>query len=399
MSSLIVEVCQVDEVQNHPSADRMAVARIKGWFVCVARDAVTGEPWVKPGQKVVYFPPDCILPAEVADKFGVTKYLGKLPKSEDGTRPSGGRVLVAKLRGVQSYGFVAPLDDESWEIGKDVAVHYNITKYEPPLRANQGDAEKPHPAFHRYYDMENIRNFPYVFADGEEIVCTEKVHGENCRLGLIKDVNEKGEAVWKWMAGTHEIRRKQFWFKKDKETGQPVGDPITSAPWLCFSPEIRQLLCYVSCCGYQPEEIDQEPLVKTSLTSHSVVLFGERFGCVQDMKYGHENGQFSFRAFDIALNGRWIDYDEKIKWFAAFKVPMVPEVYRGPYSFDKIQELTEGPTMVTDKVTGEKNFREGIVILTTKERTANTEKKFMDRAQLKSISFSYLNRKDGTEYH
>jgi hypothetical protein len=55
--------------------------------------------------------------------------------------------------------------------------------------------------------------------------------------------------------------------------------------------------------------------------------------------------------------------------------------------------------MVTDKVTGEKNFREGIVILTTKERTANTEKKFMDRAQLKSISFSYLNRKDGTEYH
>lgn len=31
MSSLIVEVCRVEEVRPHPNADRMAIARVKGW--------------------------------------------------------------------------------------------------------------------------------------------------------------------------------------------------------------------------------------------------------------------------------------------------------------------------------------------------------------------------------
>lgn len=399
MSSLIVEVCQVDEVLPHPNADKMAICRIKGWSVCVARNAETGEPWAKPGQKVVYFPPDCVLTKEVAEKFGVTKYLGHLPKNENGSRPEGGRVVVANLRGFKSYGFVAPVDDESWEVGKDLVDYYKVTKYEPPLRANQGDAETPHPAFHRYYDMENIRNFPNLFVEGEEIVCTEKIHGENCRLGLIKDVNDKGQAVWKWMAGTHEVRRKKVWQKKNKDTGEPIGDPIISSSWKCFSPEVRKLLCYVSCCGYAPEEIDQEPLVDPDLISHSVVLFGERFGSsVQDMSYGMSNGQFAFRAFDITRNGRWVDYDEKKGWFKAFQVEMVPEIYRGPFNFVKIEELAEGPTLVTDKMEG-KNFREGVVVLSAKERSATTEKKFMDRAQLKCVSFTYLNRKEGTEYH
>lgn len=235
MSSLIIEVCKVDEVVPHPNADRMAVAKVKGWYVCVARGA-DGEPWVKPGDKVVYFPPDSVIPPAVAEKHGVTKYLGHLPKNEDGDRPPGGRVMVANLRGFKSYGYLAAPDDPTWEVGRDVAAHYGVTKYEPPLRANQGDAERPHAAFHRYFDMENIRNFPTgVFTDGEEVAVTEKIHGENCRLALVRDTNDKGEAVWKWMAGTHDVRRKPFWHKRDRETGQPVGDPIPSAPWLCFT--------------------------------------------------------------------------------------------------------------------------------------------------------------------
>ena len=125
MSSLIVEVCKVDEVTPHPNADRMAVAKIKGWYVCVAKDASTGEPWCKTGDKVVYFPPDSVLQPAVSDKFGVTKYLGHLPKDEDGTRPPGGRVMVANLRGFKSFGFAGHLDDPTWEVGKDVAEYYD----------------------------------------------------------------------------------------------------------------------------------------------------------------------------------------------------------------------------------------------------------------------------------
>jgi hypothetical protein len=396
MSSLIVEVCEVAEVTPHPNADRMAVAKIKGWYVCVAKDAVTGEPWCKAGDKVVYFPPDAVLQPEVSDKHGVTKYLGLLPKNEDGTRPPGGRVMVANLRGFKSYGFASPPDDPTWPVGTDVAAHYGVTKYEPPLKANQGDAERPHAAFHRYYDMENIRNFLDVFTDGEEIVCTEKIHGENCRLGLIRDTNDKGEAVWKWTAGTHDVRRKQFWQKQDAD-GNPVGDVKTSAPWMCFNDNIRQLLADLSGCGYDPAEIDKEPLVKDDM-GYNVVLFGERFGCVQDMHYGFSNGGFGFRAFDVTVNGNYLDYDTKKQMFAKAGVEMVPEVYRGPYSFAKIEELAEGPTLVTDKP-GKHTFREGVVVLSVKERAAITEKKVMSRAQLKCISFAYLSRKEGTEFH
>ena len=47
-------------------------------------------------------------------------------------------------------------------------------------------------AFHGYTEIENIRNFPDVLQPGEEVVITEKLHGKNCRLGLIR---VPGEAV------------------------------------------------------------------------------------------------------------------------------------------------------------------------------------------------------------
>ena len=72
----------------------------------------------------------------------------------------------------------------------------------------------------------------------------EKIHGENCRLGLIRDTNDKGEAVWKWAAGTHDVRRKKFWYKKDKETGQPVGDPILRLRGNVSAPKSATCLCF-----------------------------------------------------------------------------------------------------------------------------------------------------------
>lgn len=398
MSSLIVEVCLVDDVVPHPSADKLAVAHVKGWNVVVNFDE-NGKPWCKKGDKVVYFPPDSILQKEVSDKHGVTNYLGELPKNEDGTRPPGGRVRVANLRSFKSYGFCAPLDDPSWEVGKDVADYYGVTKYEPPVRMIHGDAESPHPGFHRYYDMENIRNFMGVFTDGEEVVATEKIHGENCRLGLVRDTDDSGKAIWKWMAGSHDVRRKKFWTKCDRETGAPVGEPQFSSMWACFNEQIRAMLCELSGCGYSPAQIDNDPPVLGNGTERNVVLFGERFGSsIQDMAYGFEGGKFDFRAFDVTLDGRYLDYDSKKAVFSKHGVQMVPEVYRGPFDFSKLEELSEGPTLVTDKVVGKKNFREGIVILSTKEQSVITEKKVMDRKQMKLISFTYLNRKDGTEF-
>ena len=76
--------------------------------------------------------------------------------------------------------------------------HYGITKYVPPLRPSAGDAAEAHPLFVSYTDVENLRNFPAVLAEGEEVVATEKVHGTNCRVGIVA-----GEL----MAGSMEVLR------------------------------------------------------------------------------------------------------------------------------------------------------------------------------------------------
>src|SRR3954454_13575114 len=181
MSSLIVEVCRVDAVERHPNADRMCICQVKGWRVCAGRDPDTGRNQFEPGDLCVYVPPDSVLPPELSDRLGCTRYLSPLARNADGVRPPRGRVRVARLRGEPSYGLIMPLDDPALPVGTDVAARLGVTRWEPPPEVHDGDAEKPHPAFHSYTDVENYRNFPDLLVEGEEVVFTEKIHGKNCR--------------------------------------------------------------------------------------------------------------------------------------------------------------------------------------------------------------------------
>ncbi len=399
MSSLIVEVCNVGSVDPHPNADKMEIAQIKGWSVCV------GKSHFNPGDKCVYFPPDCILPIDLSDRLNITKYLS--PVNVNGVLV-GGRVKVANLRGHKSYGTIMPCENPEWEVGTDLAAHYGITKWEPPLECNDGDAAVPNPVFHRYFDMENIRNFPHLFQDGDEIAITEKIHGQNCRLGLIRESNASGVAVWRWAVGSHDVRRKRFYQKmmqdRDETTRKPVGepypvgDPIESSFWKCLTPAVRNFLALQSNCGYTPEELDNEPIAKNG---DDIVIFGERYGSgVQDMTYGLQNGQTAFRAFDFTINGKYADFDCKKAAFENSGVEMVPVLYRGKYSWDIVQELSDGPTTICEESkAGKFSGREGVVVLSVKEQSVVTSKKVFERKQLKCISFNYLARKDGTERH
>lgn len=149
MSSLIVEVCRIDEIVSHDNSDNLEIAVVKGWRCIVQK----GKHQV--GDKVVYFPVDTVLPVELSDRLGVTKYLSK------------GRLRAAKLRGVISCGLVIECEDPSWEVGQNVVDHYGVEKWEPPEVHDAGDAERDHAMFLRYTDIENIRNFPDVLIDGE----------------------------------------------------------------------------------------------------------------------------------------------------------------------------------------------------------------------------------------
>lgn len=171
MSSLIVEVCEIKEIKPHSNTEvhSLEISIVKGWQCIIKK----GE--FKAGDKVVFIPPDTILPIEVSDRLGVTTYLNKQ------------RVRSIKLKGEPSYGIIIKPDDQSWEIGKNVADKYGATKYEPPPpeligrtgknAARYRDTERDHQYFWKYTDMENMRHFPDVLAEGEEIVATEKIHG------------------------------------------------------------------------------------------------------------------------------------------------------------------------------------------------------------------------------
>ena len=144
MSSLIVEVCKVDEVQPHPNADRMAVARIKGWYVCVAKDATTGEPWCKAGDKVgPIFRPTSIIPSptwpknlpEVHEVPGpLAQERGRHPSARRkgaGGEPSG----FQKLRLRQILPTIRPGKASARDSGRNTT---GVTKYEPPMRDQPG---------------------------------------------------------------------------------------------------------------------------------------------------------------------------------------------------------------------------------------------------------------------
>src|SRR5437016_3565087 len=86
MSSLIVPIALIEKITAHSNADSLELAQVLGWQLVVRK----GEYQV--GDQVVYFPIDTMLPLELSERFGVTKYLSK------------GRIKCAKLRGEPSFG-------------------------------------------------------------------------------------------------------------------------------------------------------------------------------------------------------------------------------------------------------------------------------------------------------
>src|SRR3954470_24293035 len=334
MSSLIVEVCRIERVLPHPNADLLELAHIKGWQCVVPRGKYAD------GALVTYIPIDAVIPTELSERLGITKYL------------SNGRVRCAKLRGEPPFGVIMDVEDPSWAEGSDVRERYGITKYLPPLRPSAGDAAEAHPLFVSYTDVENLRNFPGVFAEGEDVVITEKLHGTNCRVGLIE-----GEP----MAGSMEVRRKR-----------PVeGAEGSNIYWFPTTlPGVNGMLGELA-------------------GSHAqVILFGEVFGSkVQNLHYGRK-GEFGFAAFDVLADGKYLDAPRFLELCARHGVPTVPVLHSGPFSLERVKQLAEGPTTL-----GGGHVREGVVVRPKGERLDPK----VGRAVLKYLGDGYLFAKGVTD--
>jgi RNA ligase (TIGR02306 family) len=363
MSSLIVEVCKIDKIARHTGADKLEIAVIKGW------ECIVKKGQYKRGDTVIYIPPDSLLPEDLADRLGIRNYLVGKKKN---------RVKCAKLRGIISSGLIID-NEENWTVGTDVASHYGILKYEPPVRTTTGDTAPEDPHFQKFTEIENIKNYPDIFKEGEMVYVTEKVDGTNSRTQLdcyaymsypwwkkLYTKIFKG-TKYEWKAGSHNLKRK-------KPVGHKNGENVYWYP--STIPEVKNLLNYLTKIkGYK-----------------SACLYGEIYGRItgglKSMTYGKE-GKLAFVAFAIKLNGYYMNYEDFAEVCKFFKVPTVPVIAKMPFNFKRIKELSGGVSVLASR-NGAQHFREGVVVYPVEER----EERNCGRVTFKFLSDEYLLKKE-----
>lgn len=353
MSTTKVTMERINEVEHHPNADRLDIVQVLGYKVIVGRG------FYEVGDSAVYFPPDILLPEETVKNLGMEKYLkhaifpGNLGKSQC-------RVSACRLRGLPSHGFLiskGELDEEleDYEFGHDLTDYFGAKKYIPPVRVGAGDAARENVNFPAYTNIENIQRYSKAIPEGTEVVITEKIHGTNVRMGLIVDDLPEGQK-YQYAAGSHKVRRKE-------------GSGLY---WQFMTQNVKDLL---------------RDLVGYDVVYPNVVLYGEIFGSgVQDLDYGQP--EKSLRVFDIAIDGKYLDYDHMCGLCDPYQITTVPLLYRGPFSMEVVEEHTYGPTTFPD-VRSKFKDREGCVVKPVKEAVDYRG----NRLIFKSVSADYRNRK------
>lgn len=276
------------------------------------------------GDLAVYIPVDSVVPAD-DHRFAFLK--------------GHERIKARRLRGVFSMGLLIKADPDMVE-GQDVAERLRITKYEPPETCSTGgDNEKDPGIVPVYTDLDAYRRYPNVIQDGEIVQLTEKLHGVNGRYAYFDNRL--------WCGSHHGIKKESpnsIWWKAAEFYN------------------LREKLATVP----------------------GVVLYGEVYGSVQNLHYGHTKGAVSlafFDAFSISA-GQYLDVDQFEALMKQLDLPMVPKLHNGPWS-KELLKLAEGKTLISDD-----HVREGFVVRPVKERWD----KSVGRVILKYHGEGYLTR-------
>ncbi|MGW1957418.1 RNA ligase (ATP) [Streptomyces sp. NPDC001920] len=354
MSTLRV-TAEILTVHEHPNADALELAQVGLYRAVVAKGAY------RTGDAAVYIPEQSVLPAGLIEELGLT---GRLAGS------GADRVKAVRLRGELSQGIVCrpkALGDVDLALaaaeGTDFAEVLGITKWVPPIPPTMsGDVESA-PDLLPWVDIENIQRYPDIFAPGEPVVLTEKLHGSACLLTYAADedrvyVSSKGFGS-KSLA-LREDPRNLYW---RAVRGHGVAEAAAR--------------------------------LAERLGARRVGVFGEVYGAgVQDLTYGADGRRetLGYAAFDVSaeIDGRvrWLDPAEVLEG----ELPLVPRLFEGPYDIERVLEVATGRETVSGR---ELHLREGVVIRPAVERYSAVTG---GRAIAKAVSPAYLTRKGGTEY-
>ena len=335
MTEFHVEVVRIGQVEKHPNADSLSMTKIHGGYPVLFRSENFKE-----GDLAVYVPVDSVVPA-------TPEWAWLSPEGNAVPREKDRRVRAKKLRGVFSMGLLNPAPEGTVE-GQDVAELLGITKYEEP-EYSPGSASKGVSQYHGisqpdgreapapkglafmpdYYDIEGFRKYASVFDPGEEVVVTEKIHGQNARFVVTED-------------GELHVGSRSRWLNPDPKSNS----------WA---------------------HVAEKYGLKEKLTNYpGFVLFGETYGNNADMTYGvnrKENGD-EFVAFDLwdSNKGEFLGFNAFTSICRSLGIPTAPVLDR--FCFDstrvtpeQLLKMAEGQTTMPGE-----HVREGFVIKPVNER-------------------------------
>lgn len=400
MSNFEVKIQRIF-IQPHPNADRLEIGNIgshDGFQV------VIGAGRFKTGDLIAYIPEAAVVPEWVLKKYGYwdeVKNKGMLAGS------AGDRVKAVRLRDAFSLGICIPVqevshgyDDEekmvriAYELedkyvseDEDVAELLGITKFQPPIpTCMAGEVYNAGTSITVNYDIENIKKYPDIFAEGELVQVTGKLHGTFTQLVYIPMDHP-------------ESHKEHLVVEVDGISGQfALASKGLGAQGLCFkwNEANSNNLYQKTVRKYLPQIL--KAIAESSLVDEVLIICGETFGHnVQDLHYGFKPGQTDFRVFDMYKGtrgtGHYVDKFVLDYFCQKMGLKQVQELYSGPFDMSIIEPLCQ-QAMETEF--DEKQIREGVVICSVIERRTD-----IGRAQVKYINDAYALRKNknATEFN
>lgn len=348
---------QIGEFGKHPNADSLSITQIYG------QNVIFKSGTYQTGDLAVFIPPDSVLPLDPNSP---------VLKDNAYLKP-GGRVDAVRLRGIFSNGFTIPAkllftEEElsKMEIGTHVAERLGITKYvdEGDRLSTGGDNERDPGYMPCYTDIEGwpkYRNHG-VIPEGAPVVLTEKIHGANARFCFRDGRLWCGSRTGVKASYTkHDGTEGNLWWNVAKNVGLEEKFKL----------------------------LQLEPTVG-SIPTFDLVLFGEVYGQVQDLKYGVTTGA-TFRLFDIysPTLGHYLNWEVVCHVARIMGLEVVPELYKGPWSLE-LESLRNGPSALYPG-----NIREGFVLKPLIESFVpyTHSKAFSGRVIFKYVGEDYKTRK------
>ena len=253
-----------------------------------------------------------------------------------------------------------------------------------------------------------------MFVEGEPVIATEKIDGTNSRVALID-----GERY----AGSMDLRRTFPYYLNKKAvidpmivtdlgqdnidrcpaclTGKSIPDDIRTmmhekgikndslydkVPAGCLDDVIVRSNTY-----WFPWTLDNVRNLLYGVTlkmcANQVILFGEVCGSMisgglTELNYGYI-GKMGYRAFDLYVDGKYLDYPQFLAICETYSVPTVPILYRGPFNMEEIRKASDGESRLAGHI------REGVVVRPIAERNHPE----VGRLVMKYLGQTYLLKK------